>query len=444
MSSTVVTCERCGMTFKYKSNLTKHLSRKNPCKEIVKNERIVIVNTHVDTADISMSENMFTFIDLFCGVGGFHQALSSLGGKCVLACDVDKECRNIYEKNYGLKPHDDVCKLDESNLPKFDIICGGFPCQPFSNAGKKQCRSDSRGQLFDEIIRIAQLRNPKFMFLENVKHIMKISNGEVMKYIIQTLDDNGYKVFVNTLSPHQLGIPQQRERVIFSCIRKDIYDKNPTEFVLDVPDIFEMKSIFQEDEEIDDIYKVGEPLLSVFNAWDEMVKVFEVGQKMSPTILCAEFNSTYTPEEFASLPQWKRDYIEKNRPIYEKYKEHWDEWFSRHEELLRKREIYCKLEWQAGEKQKDDSIFNHFIQVRQSGIRVKRTKYFPTLVAMVQTPIYGKKMRYITPRECARLQSFPDSFILHPNPKVAYKQFGNAVNVDVIRTVAGQVLELYT
>ena len=115
----------------------------------------------------------------------------------------------------------------------------------------------------------------------------------------------------------------------------------------------------------------------------------------------------------------------------------------KHRDKLSKLEIYGKLEWQAGPKKEDDSIFDHFIQLRQSGIRVKKSKYFPTLVAIVQTPIYAKERRYITPRECARLQSFPDSFKLHKNDKIAYKQFGNAVNVDVVYYVMSHVLELY-
>ena len=94
-------------------------------------------------------------------------------------------------------------------------------------------------------------------------------------------------------------------------------------------------------------------------------------------------------------------------------------------------------------KKENDSIFNHFIQFRQSGIRVKKSKYFPTLVAIVQTPIYAKERRHITPRECARLQSFPDSFILHENDQTAYKHFGNAVNVDVVHYVMSRTLNSY-
>jgi len=110
---------------------------------------------------------------------------------------------------------------------------------------------------------------------------------------------------------------------------------------------------------------------------------------------------------------------------------------------LKKREIYGKLEWQTGPIKENDSIFNHFIQIRQSGIRVKKNKYFPTLVAISQIPIYGKEKRYITPRECARLQSFPDTFKLLDNDKISYKQLGNSVNVDNVYTIISSTLVEY-
>jgi DNA (cytosine-5)-methyltransferase 1 len=112
-------------------------------------------------------------------------------------------------------------------------------------------------------------------------------------------------------------------------------------------------------------------------------------------------------------------------------------------EKISKKEVYGKLEWQSGKIKANDSIFNHFIQFRQSGIRVKKSEYFPTLVAIVQTPIYAREKRFITPRECARLQSFPESFIMHENDHTAYKQFGNAVNVDVVYFVMYQTLKTY-
>ncbi|NBR62641.1 MAG: DNA (cytosine-5-)-methyltransferase, partial [Actinobacteria bacterium] len=111
-----------------------------------------------------------------------------------------------------------------------------------------------------------------------------------------------------------------------------------------------------------------------------------------------------------------------------------------HQDLLSKRKVYRKLEWQVGEIKEKDSIWNHFIQLRQSGMRVKKATTFPTLVAIVQTPIYGPEKRYLTPRECARLQSFPDTFLLHEKNQIAYKQLGNSVNVNVVSYIASHLL----
>ena len=385
------------------------------------------------------------FIDLFCGIGGFHQALNNLNGECVFACDIDKKCRKIYQTNYGLIPHDDIINVDEKKIPDFDILCAGFPCQAFSNAGKKNSFKDKRGTLFEHILRIATEKKPSFMFLENVKHIKKIENGNVFKHIIKRINESGYYVNNETifeLSPHQLGIPQHRERVIFVCIRKDIYDSSKKiEIILPKTNI-NLDNIIDKNVDINK-YKISEEIENVLNAWDEIIKEMDNGESLSPTILCNEFNNNYSEEEFNELPQWKKEYITKNKPLYKKYKTKWDIWYEKHKVLLSKKEIYGKLEWQVGKKKENDSIWNYFIQLRQSGIRVKKSDYFPTLVAIVQTPIYAKEKRYITPRECARLQSFPDSFIMDDNEHDSYKQFGNAVNVKVVQYVIEETLRTY-
>jgi DNA (cytosine-5)-methyltransferase 1 len=383
------------------------------------------------------------FIDLFCGIGGFHQAMNRIGGTCVFASDIDEQCRDVYENNYGLKPVGDITKVEINTIPDFDVLCGGFPCQSFSNSGKKMGFEDKRGNLFESILSIAAEKRPKFMFLENVKHIKKIGDGKVFAHIINRIAETGYNVSHYELSPHQLGVPQQRERIIFVCIRNDIYD--PTK-IIDInppPTQINVSRIFETDTKITDKYKIAKDVENVLDAWDEMIAVLETNETLSPTIMCAEFYNTYTPETFAALPQWKQDYIAKNRPIYTKYKPHWDAWFEKYRAILTKREIYSRLEWQVGKKQHNDSIYNHFIQLRQSGIRVKKSAYFPTLVAIVQTPIYAKERRYITPRECARLQSFSDDFKMHENDRIAYKQFGNAVNVDVVHYVIRRTMDLY-
>ena len=286
------------------------------------------------------------------------------------------------------------------------------------------------------------------MFLENVKHIKKIDDGKTFTHIINRINETGYYVnkkdTIFELSPHNLGIPQQRERVIFVCIRNDIYDKNN---IIDfkLPNIkIDFDKIIEKDKKITDKYKITKDIENILNVWDEMIKIFDENETLSPTIMCNEFYKNYTEDEFNNIIKWKQCYIKKNKAIYNKYKKEWDEWYNKNKEIIQKKKINGKLEWQAGNKKANDTIWNYFIQLRQSGIRVKKTNYFPTLVAIVQTPIYAKEKRYITPRECARLQSFPEDFIIHKNDKIAYKQFGNAVNVDVVSHIIDLTFNAYS
>ncbi len=382
-----------------------------------------------------------TYIDLFCGIGGFHQAFNRMGAKCVLACDIDKDCREIYKLNYGIDPVANIKDIDEHTMPDFDLLCGGFPCQAFSQGGNKKCFEDKRGLLFDEIIRIAKVKQPKFMFLENVKHILKVSDGKVIEYIKQKIKDTGYTLQLFQISPHNYGIPQQRERVYFVCVRNDLYKDVVTLPVFTGKIQFD--SFLDKATDIDDKYLIKGELLGVLEAWDSMIHVFEKGEKISPTIMMHDAYKNYSADTLKTFPKWKQDYVTKNKPLLTKYEPMFRAFYEKHKELLQKKEIYGKLEWQTGPIQANDSIFNHFIQMRQSGIRVKKSKYFPTLVAISQIPIYGKEKRYITPRECARLQSFPDSFQLSPQDKKSYKQLGNSVNVDNVYTVIHTTLANY-
>ena len=403
--------------------------------------RILPVIEESNTINISQNQQL-TYIDLFCGIGGFHQALNKIGAKCLLACDIDKDCRMVYKDNYGIEPVSNIKEIDETTLPDFDILCGGFPCQAFSNGGKKKCFEDNRGLLFDEIIRISKVKKPKFMFLENVKHILKVSNGTVINYIKEQIANIGYHLQLFQISPHNFGIPQQRERVYFVCVRNDIY--NGHQIVL--PNYTGSITFENYLDKLDDIaekYFVKGDTLQVLEAWDKMIHKFNVNERISPTILINDAFKIYSQTEFDSFPDWRQDYITKNKRIIEKYNSEFKEWYNEYSEIIQKREIYGKLEWQTGLIKENDSIFNHFIQIRQSGIRVKKAHYFPTLVAISQIPIYGKEKRYITPRECARLQSFPESFKLSKDDKKSYKQLGNSVNVDNVYTVIQSTLTGY-
>ena len=383
------------------------------------------------------------FIDLFCGIGGFHQALTKLGCNCILACDIDKNCRENYKLNYNIDAHPDVRKINPNDInERVDIICGGFPCQAFSNAGKKKMFEDDRGLLFDEIIRIANETKPRFMFLENVKHILKVGEGKVIEYIKKKLDENNYHLQLFKISPHHYGVPQQRDRVYFVCVRKDIYNNKDIVLPPKIKD-YNFETFLDKKDEIDEKYFIKGDILECLNAWEEMIKIFPEGEKISPTIMINEHYNGHTEEDFEGYSKWRKEYITANKPLISKYKSQWDAWYEKHKKILQKREIYGKLEWQAGKIKENDSIFNYFIQIRQSGIRVKRAHHFPTLVAISQIPIYGKEKRYITPRECARLQSFPESFKLAEQDKHSYKQFGNAVNVNNVHTVIKTTFDHY-
>jgi DNA (cytosine-5)-methyltransferase 1 len=367
---------------------------------------------------------------------------------------IEKKDSNAFiENNYAWFPVSDIQITKTTNTPVYNFEVENdnsyiveniivHNCQPFSNGGKKKTFEDERGLLFDEIMRIAREKKPRFLFLENVKHILKVSNGEVIEYIKAKICNLGYKLQIFEISPHNYGIPQQRERVYFVCVRNDIY--NGKDIVLPTfSGQIEMSNYLDEKETIDKKYFINGEILKVLEAWEEMVQKFQVGEKISPTIMMNDALKTYSDEEFALFPDWKRDYITKNKPLIEKYRPEFEEWYPKYSQLLQRREIYGKLEWQTGVIRENESIFNHFIQIRQSGIRVKKSKYFPTLVAISQIPIYGKEKRYITPRECARLQSFPDSFILSKEDKHSYKQLGNSVNVDNVYTVISSTLKHY-
>ena len=240
------------------------------------------------------------FIDLFCGIGGFHQALKD--HECVFACDIDEKCRYIYEKNYHIKPQGDITKINIETIPDMDIICAGFPCQSFSNSGKKKGLTDQRGQLFEYILKIAALKQPSFLFLENVKHIKKIDGGTVFQHIINRIDETGYRIEIIELSPHELGIPQHRERVIFVCVRKDIEEKN-IDFTL--PNIVPV-NIF---EPYNSKYRISEEEEEILTVWDKMIEHMDTDENLSPTILCNEFQKKYSEKEFKKLPAWKQDYL---------------------------------------------------------------------------------------------------------------------------------------
>lgn len=166
------------------------------------------------------------FIDLFAGIGGFHYALKSFGAECVLASEINKKAAEQYFINHDILPEGDIISLKAKDIPSYDILCAGFPCQPFSVSGKQKGFNDPRGSLFFEIIRIIEATKPKILILENVKNIVKHNNGETLKDIKNALQTTNYKVFIDTLNTSNFGLPQNRERTYFIAFNKEHF-KSP-------------------------------------------------------------------------------------------------------------------------------------------------------------------------------------------------------------------------
>ncbi len=163
------------------------------------------------------------FIDLFAGLGGFHLALSDLGHKCVFACESDADLAALYEKNFGLKPHGDIRTLDISKVPRHDVLCAGFPCQPFSKAGEQRGLACPQwGDLIDYVIRIIRTHKPRYFIIENVPNLMRHRSGKTWRTIEHRLRLAGYSVKDQLLSPHQVGVPQVRERAFIVGSREGL------------------------------------------------------------------------------------------------------------------------------------------------------------------------------------------------------------------------------
>lgn len=164
----------------------------------------------------------FAFIDLFCGIGGFRQAMEAVGGTCVFSSDIDKHARATYLANYGDMPAGDIKKIAATDIPKFNVLCAGFPCQPYSIAGHKKGMDDERGQIFFEITRIIAHHKPEVIFLENVARLLKHDNGSAFNIIKKSIEELGYKVYYQVLAANDFGVAQVRKRLYFVCIRNDL------------------------------------------------------------------------------------------------------------------------------------------------------------------------------------------------------------------------------
>jgi DNA (cytosine-5)-methyltransferase 1 len=377
------------------------------------------------------------FIDLFAGIGGFHLALKELGGECVFVSENDKEAVKVYENNFDIEVNGDIKKINAKDIPEFDLLCAGFPCQPFSKGGFQKGFEDTRGTLFFDICRIIDYHKPKFILLENVPNLVTHDNKRTYEIIIKNLKKLGYATPKSPilLSPDKFGYPVLRTRVYIPCIRKDLIQKDEIEydfskyFFNNRSDVYSLINFKKNNEE----YNISEYESKVLDMWNEFYRGIDLKTIGFP-IWSDEFKENY---EYSELPKWKQIFIKKNRDLYLRNKNFIDKWLKKHDNLNWVRPTHRKFEWQAGADY--DNIYQCIIQFRPSGVRVKRPDKFSTLVAMNHPQIVGKYKRRLTPDETKLLQTFPKNFKLHPQDGIALKQLGNAVNVEIVKIVINEM-----
>lgn len=428
-------------------------------------------------------KHKFKFIDLFSGLGGFHHALARLGGKCVFAAEKDKVLNELYKKNYpdvdSCSVAFDITQIDFKAIPQHDVLCAGFPCQPFSKAGKRKGFNDPmNGNLFNSILDVIdnQAIFPNYLILENVPNILTVQNGKFWNYITSSLNKRNYEVSWRILSPEDFGIPQGRKRVYLVASQVGLESFNWPEHEnkdLDISNFLEENPL--ESKKLSDVKE------HALELWSYFLNKIPISESITFPIWADEFGANYNFENShpallrnnlesdlkgslgkplvgvngdyirdnlpvyvrdgrKNIQSWKKNYIRKNRQLYLNNKSWIDNWKNELEYLpisLRKFEWNCSGETRI----LDDKI----IQFRPSGIRVKKKNSIPTLVAMnvTQTPYFPWLGRYMTVREGLALQGLDHIDYLSSSYGQNLKAIGNAVNSEVILKISNNLLSEY-
>lgn len=353
----------------------------------------------LDEEDTFRNQNnnfLFTFIDLFAGIGGIRMPFQQLGGKCVFSSEWDKFAQRTYAANYGEVPSGDITQISAKDIPDHDILMGGFPCQAFSQAGLKKGFEDTRGTMFFEIQRILCEKRPKIFLLENVKQLKGHDKGNTLRTIIniltgesdQALDDVpmsqdarealgkklNYWVDFKVLRAADFGVPQSRERIFIVGFDKDYFGEN-----FDFEKIFKWPTPSYEQTRVGDILESQEVLDAQEDKYTISDKLWAVHQR-------------------------------------------------RKEEYRTKGNGFGYSVYTA------DSAYTNTISARY---------YKDGSEILIDQSHLGKNPRKLTPRECARLQGFPDNFIVDAvSQGQIYKQFGNSACVKVIQAIAKKLIDV--
>lgn len=305
-----------------------------------------------------MGKYNFKFIDLFAGIGGIRRPFQKFGGRCVFSSEIDKYAIKTYEANWKETPSGDITKIETKDIPDFDILLAGFPCQAFSIAGKRKGFEDTRGTLFFEVARIIKDKQPSAFLLENVKGLLNHDKGQTFAVIRDVIEnDLGYKLYYKVLNARDFGVPQNRERIMLVGFKDNSID-------------FQFPKPFK--------------------------KKVKVGDVLEDTV-----SDKYT----ISDKLW--EYLQRRKEIQKAKGNGFG---------------YCLFT--------EESEYCSTISARYgkdgSEVLIKQE---------------GKNPRKLTPRECARMQGFPDTFKLPCSDTQTYKQMGNSVPTKMIEEVAKEMLK---
>jgi DNA (cytosine-5)-methyltransferase 1 len=322
-------------------------------KKPQKLERVVVSDLFSQDKK-SNKKSSFKMIDLFAGIGGIRLGFESIGGECVFTSEWDAPAQKTYQANFQEQPYGDITKIKPEEIPSFDVLLAGFPCQPFSQAGKKLGLADTRGTLFFDIAKIVEHHRPRVVLLENVKRFRSHDGGRTFETIKTILEGLGYDIHAQVLNAKDFGVPQNRERIyIVGFLGKvDFSFPQPSGIKTKLGDILEKK--------VDPKYTISDKL-------------------------------------WAGHQRRKKEHREKGNGF-------------------------------------GYSLFN------------EKSEYTSTISARyykdgseILIEQKGKNPRKLTPREAARLQGFPDDFIIPVSDNQAYKQFGNSVAIPVLKAIAKEI-----
>jgi DNA (cytosine-5)-methyltransferase 1 len=340
--------------------------------------------------------NHLKFIDLFAGIGGFRLAGEEHGMECVFSSEIDKFACEVYKNNFGETPQGDITQIDAKDIPDFDVLFAGFPCQPFSYAGQLQGFEDEiRGTLFFDIVRILKEKKPQMFLLENVKGLKSHEKGKTLETILEHLDQLGYHVHWTILNSLHFGVPQSRERWYCVGFKKDV----PFEFPTPTNEKVTLRDIIDWDENNNSSLQLSEFEMSRINHH------FQNCPLESPNQIRVEHdNSKYAPH----TKKGKYGVFSYLKP---------DKSLRFHVGDFAKTQIqeayYCNLD-----------------------------SFAPSIIA-ARAPKLWDIGRHLSDRECARLQGFPEDYQLAHSSVQAKKQLGNSVTVTVISKIIKKMLEAY-